>query len=830
MAEFNTTNATATADDILNGKTAYVKGEKIKGAIQSKLGGAFTPTTEPQVICPAGVYTSSAYSVKGDANLKPVNIRKGVEIFGVEGTMQGNDIASGTLPDNMRTISLQPNDERLGEVFGGGAVTDGMTVTINATPYKNVSFYGWEENSNIVSESEDYQFTVTESKNLMALFSIAEHAPVPQEYIDVEYVQSGYPNIVTNIRPTSSTKIVMDVEPLQDGAVYNQTFLYSSYTHQYSNESNLFFAMAWSDDGVTASSCIVDIQSSPRYITVDSNSTARRMKLEMQNTTASVDGREKSIYYGSSSGAFGNSWSSSLSVLSLFSLPIKIYSCQIYQRNELVLNFSPCRKKDGTVGLYEFVEKKFYAFNETYNPKSGRDIKDIPYYKVSLSASPKVGGTTMGEVGIIEGGKQVDIDAKAAEGYEFIAWKENGQTVSDGAGYSFTVEENRNLVANFKPLPIYKISATVNPEGAGTVEGAGNYSKGKEVSLTAVAESMYKFLEWKENGEQVSASNPYTFIAENNRSLMAEFQDITILPDGYTKVEYIESPGSRWIDTGVRPYATTKIVMDVETLDAPSSSDKYFLSAGYNPSSGTKYYFSVIWNKSGVSGTMGSSSSTTPTYKTVNSDTTPRRMIVEIDCNNKTMSVDGSEASFSSNTANSSMTNIYLLRSFSSSASTYTLQAKIYSCQISNSLGMLRYLIPCINPEGVVGMFDSVEQNFYKSGSSSEFVAGPIISSKPTKKIVSVEVTDKSGLASLMNVSTLTVANQPIAESSSIIEIEGDVVEITFRLKNTISITREMSVNGAKIGHAGKAGDTISTELIITNGMTINIDFTPYSE
>lgn len=51
-----------------------------------------TPGTAQQTAVPAGVYTTGAVTVQGDANLIPENIAEGVSIFGVMGTLAGGGI------------------------------------------------------------------------------------------------------------------------------------------------------------------------------------------------------------------------------------------------------------------------------------------------------------------------------------------------------------------------------------------------------------------------------------------------------------------------------------------------------------------------------------------------------------------------------------------------------------------------------------------------------------------------------------------------------------------------------------------------------------------
>lgn len=69
-------------------------------------------------------------------------------------------------------------------------------------------------------------------------------------------------------------------------------------------------------------------------------------------------------------------------------------------------------------------------------------------YQVTASVSPAEGGSISG-TGIYECGSQCTLNATPANGYTFCSWTEDGLLLSTDPTISFTVYDNRNLVANF---------------------------------------------------------------------------------------------------------------------------------------------------------------------------------------------------------------------------------------------------------------------------------------------------------------------------------------------------------------------------------------------
>ncbi|HAL88434.1 MAG TPA: hypothetical protein DCO69_04810 [Clostridiales bacterium] len=132
----NTQDATAAAAEILKGKTAYNKGKKITGTMPNN--GAVTGTIsakDAQYTIPQGYHDGSGKVSIAKAEqdkLIPGNIREGVTVLGVEGTMSGTE---GAKPQ-AKTATPSAEEQVILPDEGYNCLSQ---VTVEAIPYKEAA-------------------------------------------------------------------------------------------------------------------------------------------------------------------------------------------------------------------------------------------------------------------------------------------------------------------------------------------------------------------------------------------------------------------------------------------------------------------------------------------------------------------------------------------------------------------------------------------------------------------------------------------------------------------------------------------------------------------
>lgn len=165
------------------------------------------------------------------------------------------------------------------------------------------------------------------------------------------------------------------------------------------------------------------------------------------------------------------------------------------------------------------------------------------------------------------------------------------------------------------------------------------------------------------------------------------------LPSTYRKLEYIQSSGKQYIDTGVIVKDITEIKVDFQAVTILSGENQY-ASSWVNEQNHIQ--IGINGNKFMDSGGV--------TYSQTSS-VTARTQAVGVPVGTVNL-------------------HLYLFAQSESTGALYHSSGRIFSCQITTADGLVRNFVPCKNPDGVIGMYDVVNDKFYQNSGSDTFIAG----------------------------------------------------------------------------------------------------------
>ena len=120
------------------------------------------------------------------------------------------------------------------------------------------------------------------------------------------------------------------------------------------------------------------------------------------------------------------------------------------------------------------------------------------------------------------------------------------------------------------------VSASINPEGAGTVIGAGFFGEGDICTLTATANQGYTFLNWTKDGTVISTEATYSFSVTESATYVANFST----PPFHFITAGTWGTASNWLN-GALPGAN-----DAVFIDAPCQLDQNATVAALTVSDG----------------------------------------------------------------------------------------------------------------------------------------------------------------------------------------------------------------------------------------------------
>jgi hypothetical protein len=377
------------------------------------------------------------------------------------------------------SITLEPSPVSGGIVSGGGTLLPRTVASVIATPNPGYAFESWQEGGVVVSTSPAYTFTVVEPRVLTAVFvELSTGGPASDDFASSVLLMGSWIRVTGD--NFGATKEPGEPTSVQSGTVREPTGN-SSVWWRWIAPASGEVTVATGLPGLAIERSTFDTQLGI-YTGIAVNALTEIASNE--DAVHPVTGAQNYLGQG-------------LSELKFLAIEGTTYHIMVngwmHQQGSIVLHLR---------------------------------LRGTPVHTVAVSANPGEGGIASGG-GTFQAGQTLTVIAAPNSGFTFLNWTEAGNIVSTELAYTFVVETNRQLVANFYRPPQVTITVQASPGAGGTVSGGGSYAPGDSVTLTATPNQGFRFESWVEGGVVVNTGQTFTFTAASSRFLTATFVPLT---------------------------------------------------------------------------------------------------------------------------------------------------------------------------------------------------------------------------------------------------------------------------------------------------------------
>jgi hypothetical protein len=190
------------------------------------------------------------------------------------------------------------------------------------------------------------------------------------------------------------------------------------------------------------------------------------------------------------------------------------------------------------------------------------------------------------------------------------------------------------------------------------------------------------------------------------------------LPSGYKRLEYIQSTGTQYVDTGFKPTGSTKVVCDFQMINQGSTQQGVF---GSRPGTSGRFTVFTGYSNSDLQVDYDTAQTLASVSQTINGLNVNSRTTIEV---SNSLIINGNTVKTVPVVSFTSTYNLFLFANNNVGTAQLPCSMKLYSCQIYDNGNLIRDFVPCIDPTGNAGLYDLVDGKFYGNAGTSVFLAG----------------------------------------------------------------------------------------------------------